>query len=384
MANYTPEVGATVINPVQNGPVAAVTAAKKLLGGRGHTTQMQQGVDFSQMDPNDIALKLGLPGYGPSYDSNNAGSFQRGYDALIGQFTPDQLLARYGNPNAGQGQFGASQLDQSNANAYKGFQSIIGRAPTADEFAQLLPIFQGANGQTLGNAWIANYKKQIMQNPNDPLNQGKVSQYTPQIQQVFKSMIGRDATQDEISHFGGLFATGNVDAYQLQDFLRGTPEFQTQEDTKFRSGLDQQLQDSDLSFFNRAKQNVMSQFMQNGTNQSSALDSALTDLMGQISEKRSGFLANLSSQQYGGNKDLALGNYKNSQNQFLQEQNYNRGNAMNQQNYLQGRGDELTNYGIQQKSYQDYLNSQKPNNLFNYLTTGANVVNAGANLFGGR
>lgn len=375
MATNLEKGGAATLNPVNGIPVVEALG----LGGHKPTVQMQQGQDFSQMDPNQIALLLGTPGYGPSYNSNQKGSFQAGYNQLLNNLTPDQLLARYSNKNALQGQFNATTQDSQGYQAYQAFKSIIGRDPTSSELSSVIPYFQ--NGPQFGNAYVSQLKTQLQQNPNDPLNQGKAASFSPQIGQVFQSMLGRAPTQDELNHFGGLFATGNVDAYQLQDFLRGTPEYQTAQDTTFRQGLDTELQKSDLNFFDRAKQNVLSQFMQNGTQNSSALDSALTDLMGQISNNRSSFLANLSANQYQGNKDLALKNYQGSQNQYLQNQNYNRQNALNQQNYLTSRGNELSDYNTQAQAYQNYLNSQKPNNLFNYLNTGANLINSGTNLY---
>lgn len=335
--------------------------------------------DVNSLSPDQLALLLGQPGYGPAYNPNEKGSFAANYNNLLGRLTPEQLLARYANPNAKADQFQATPQDIQQYQAYQSFTSQVGRPPTASELSQVIPAFM--NGPQFGNAWIADYKDQLKQNPNDPLNQQRAGGFSPQITQTFQSMLGRAPTQDELNHFGGLFATGNVDAYQLQDFLRGTPEYQTAQDAQFRKGLDTELQNNDINFFNRAKQSVISQFLNQGIGTSTALDSALADLAGQISQQRSGFLANLSANQYQGNKNLALGNYQGAQNQYLANQNYNRQNALNQQNYLTSRGNELSDYNRQMNDYMNYANSQRPNNLFNYLNTGANLVNAGANLY---
>lgn len=272
-------------------------------------------------------------------------------------------------------------------NIYKKGKEILGRDMSPDEVAQALPIFKQADGETLGGAWLANLKKADEQNPNSKTNQSKIAGFGDQVNSYFKNMLGRDATADEKTHFGGLMATGNLDAYGMSQFLQGTPEYQGKENEKFQQGLGQKLTDADMNFFNRAKQNVMSHFMQQGTSNSTALDSALTDLMGQIADKRSQYMADLSARQYGGNQDLAVGNYKDQMGQYLNEQGYNRGVSSKNMDYLQGRSNELTDYQRQMNDYMNFQNSQQPSNTMNNINTGLNTVNTGVNLFrylGGR
>lgn len=304
-------------------------------------------------DPNQIALNLGKGGYTPAYNSNDKGSYERNYNSLINNLSPDQLLQRYSNANVTQ--FGTG-LDQQNYQAYNSFKSLLGRAPTAQELAQALPAFQG--GATTGNAWLANYAQQQGQNPaNLAAGSGK---YTDQINQVFQSQLGRNATSDEVTHFGSLMGTGNLDAYGLQQFVTGTPEYQGQQNTQFQTQLGNQLQNSDLQFFDQAKQSVMSQFAQNGTGNSSALDSALTQLMGQIQSQRSNYMASLSAQQYGNNQNLALSNYNDTMNQFLNNQQQNRQQSLSQQNQLMGRANDLTDYNTQMTNYLNYAGNNQP------------------------
>lgn len=342
---------------------------------RKHHTQMQSGYDFGQTDPNDIALLLGTQGYTPSYDSNTKGSFESGFNNVLNRLSPDQLLRRYQKGNASMYQ---TNMDQQNANAYNSLKSAIGRDPTANELSQALPVFQQGN-QSLANAWLSNFAEQLRQNPANNIDQA--GKYADQLNMVFKSMLGRDATQDEINHFGSIMATGNLDMYGVQQYLTGTPEYQKAQDTQFRNDLSSQLQNTDLNFFNRAKQGVISQFMQNGTGNSSALDSALTDLMGQISNQRDQYLAGLSAQQYAGNKDLALGNYANTQNQFLNNMNQNRAQSINNQNMLFGRANEMSDYSRQMNDYMNFYNQQAPSNGLNNLNTLLNGINAGANTY---
>lgn len=307
--------------------------------------------------------------------------------------SPDQLLQRSSGLSTGAGNTDIdsylrqkysgvnSATDIQNIQALKSFRSILGRDPTAQEYAQIVPIFQQANGQTYGNAWLSQYAQQEAQNPANRVKDAP--QYAGQINPVFQSLLGREATQDEINHFGSLLATGNVDAYQLQDFLKGTTEYQSAQDKTFRSGLTQELEDSDVKFFDRAKQGVMAQFMRSGTGNSSALDSALADMMGQLAEKRGNFLSTVSANQYQGNKDLALGNYRGARDEYFGNQAYNRGQNQKQQDYFQGRSDNLTDYNRERDDYRSFYNDNKPNDnpLFDYLNLGLNTANTGANMY---
>jgi len=271
-----------------------------------------------------------------------------------------QQIARSGSSGAtAVNNAGLEKLNEhlANYNIYKSGQEILGRDLTPEEFAQAAPIFQQPKGETLGNAWMAQLKQVDDQNPMSAGNKKKSEGFGSNVDQIFQSSLGRLATADEKAHFGALMATGNLDQYGLNQFLQGTPEYQTAADTKFRTGLDSQLQQSDLNFFKNAKQDVMSQFMQNGTGNSSALDSALTDLMGKMATNRSQYLAQLSSQQYSGNKDLALSNYGNTQNQVFGNISKNTNRAQSLQDYYTGRSDNLADYNTQMQDYLNYANS---------------------------
>ena len=359
--------GATIANPIASTPIVASLGG---FGGKKHTSQMQYGVDPSLINE----ITLGQAGYTPSYDSNVGGSFESGYNQIINQFTPDQLLKRYQNAKSDQFQ---THLDRTNAQAYNSFKSLIGRDPTAAELSQVIPAFQ--SGPQNGNAWLANFAEVEKQKPANL--QKKAGDFKDQVNQVFQSQLGRDATGDEVNHFGSLFASGNLDSYQMQDFLKGTPEYQNTQDKQFRTDLSGELQKSDQSFFDRAKQSVMSQFMQNGTGNSSALDSALVDLMGQIQSKRSDYLANLSAQQYGSNKNLALSNYGNTMDQYLNDKNYNRGLSQNTMDQYMNRSNELVDYNRQMQDYMNYANSYNPRN--NGLAGMGSGALSGAGAFAG-
>jgi len=373
--NNTKISGAIALNPVQN-----AYSAFGIGSGRKHHTQWQGGHDFGQDSADDISVNLGKPGYTPGYDSNRQNSFQDALNNILNNLTPDQYIRRYSTVTSDQLQTGQDQLNQ---NAYNSFKSIVGRDPTSAEFSTALPIFQGQNGIQLGNAWLANLAERERQDPSKQV--GKANQYAQGINQSFQSMLGRNATQDEINHFGSIMATGNLDQYGVNQFLQGTPEYQAQENKKFQSGISERLNQTNLDFFGRAKQGLMSQFAQNGQTfgNSTALDSALADLMGQMQTQSNQYLTGLSAQQYGGNQDLAIGNYQNALQNYLNQQGYNRGRSQNQMDYLTGRSNELTDYQTQMRDYMNFYNQQRPNDILNYINTGLNGIRTGASLMRG-
>ncbi len=241
---------------------------------------------------------------------------------------------------------GQSQ-DWAGQNAYGNFLQMVGREPTLQELQQFIPIYQGAYGQ--GNSAVANYAQMDAQKPQNLVK--KAPQHYGSVENLFSQMLGRQATQEEKDHFGGLLASGQVDAYQLQDFLRGTPEYQTGEDKKFRGGLASELEGYDTEFFNKQKGNVFSDYLQRGFGGSSSLDYALTDLMGNIAKERGKYLADVSARQYGGNKELAIGNYRNTMDRYSDDRNYERNRLQNayQQNY--DRANEIGDYYTQERAY---------------------------------
>lgn len=269
--------------------------------------------------------------------------------------------------------------DSAGQQAYNYFVSTAGREPTSSELAKFTPLYQGS--YTEGNAAISAYLDLEAQKPG-ALAQ-KAPQYSEQVNKIFQSNLGRDATADELTHFGTLLASGNVDAYGLQEFVKGTDEYQTAADKKFRGSLATELEESDTRFFNKAKENVLSRFAQNGTLGSSALDFALTDLMGQIAEKRGSYLADLSAKQYGGNKDLALSNYRGTMDRYLDETNAERARGYSDINRAYGRSNDIQDYYTQMRGYRQSQDGRNVLHTKDWIGLGLAGANTAAQAYTG-
>jgi len=368
-------------NPLSQG-------AAGLFGSSGHHTQMQSGADFSQMDPNDIALKLGTSGFTPSYDSNTKGSFESAYNNILNNLTPDQLIARYskGTPNMFQ-----TPLDQQQYQAYSTAKSILGRDINSQEFSQLLPAFQGPNGLANGRAYLSNMAQQEQsnpQNPNSPWNpnnaNNKLAPFNATVTQQFQSLLGRAPTADELGHFSSMLGSNQTDAFGLSAFLKQMPEYTNQQDTQFRNGLNDQLAGYDQQTFDRMKGDVMGDFQQRGMGSSPSLDYALTDMMGQLAKQRGQYLAGISAQQYGGNKALAAGNYQDVLGNFQNQANLTRQQQMGYGSQLINQGFAGQDYLTQMRDTQNFMNAnrgQYPNPMYGAI---GGLAGAGLGFAGGQ
>lgn len=307
--------------------------------------------------------------------------------------TPDQLLKRYETVANSQNESfkqlvnqmrsAGNQQDATQQYAYDTFKSTFGRGPTSTEFSQLLPIFGGAEGRQRGAAAIGSMYEQYKQSPE--YFKSQAGQYQDELDPMFDSLLGRDASASENDYFGQLYASGRS-PYEIEQLLKQLPEYQQNEDKKFRGGLASELEGYDLSFFDKAKEGVISRAAKSngGFGSSSALDFALTNLMGDIAEKRGGYLAGISAQQYGGNKDAARDDYKTGMNRYFEDQDFQRNRAAADQDYYRDRSDSDRDY---QRQFNDYMAMQNRNqgggalHSRDWLNIGMGAINTGANAY---
>jgi hypothetical protein len=300
--------------------------------------------------------------------------------------TQDQINSMWNKISGGQYQFGTNDKP---ATIIKDYQTIYGRNPTPVEIEAALPAAQ----QGQGGAFIA----QLYQNEqNSPANlyakqqkQWAAAAQTPEIQgsisQLFKSLLNRSATQDELSHYGTLLASGQTDAYTLGQFIQSLPEYQNAQDTQFRQGLDTELQKSDQNFFNQVSPQISQQYAMMGRPTSPAVSVAMTDLAAQLSNNRQNYLSQLSASQYGGNKANALANYGNSQANVQNQISGNTNALYNQYQGMNQRSNQISDYGLQQQNWMNamnkYGNNTSPLSYLNTAFNGLKGVGGIASLF---
>lgn len=380
------QVGISVADPI-NGTSAAL-GGKNIFGGSSSgQSSWQSGSGFNGMSPEEIATLLGTSIGQIGYDSNKKGSFEGTYNSYLEQLTPDLLVKRYETLNDSNNF--QTPLDQLQKKAYDTAKSILGREVSGAEFAQILPTFQGPNGLVNGRAYLANLAQQYKSNPAlDPYSQqNKITDEDIQgsVNQQFQSILGRAATADELSHFTNAIRQNQTDAYGLGSYLKQMPEYTNTQDKKFRESLSSELEGYDTDAFNRQKGDIISAYGKAGmaAGSSPSLDYALTDLMGQIAKTRGSYLAQLSAEQYGGNKDLAVGNYQNTLDQMYQNNRMNTTNQMNYNQQLLDRGFGAADYQTQMNDYMNYLNANKGKSSNPMYGAIGGLFGAGIGSFGG-
>jgi hypothetical protein len=308
-----------------------------------------------------------------------------------GNATPDDLTRRYGAVYGARGTDPANLIqqiygdqDRLNQYAYDTFAQTFGRAPTSTEFAQVLPIFGGAEGRQRGAAAVSQMFDAYKQSPEYLKTQA--GQYTGQLDPLFDQYLGRDASQSENDYFGQMLA-GGQSPYEIEQMLQSLPEFQERKDKDFRTGLASELEGYDTSFFNKAKENVISRAAKagGGFGTSSALDFALTSLMGDIAEKRGQYLAGVSEKQYGGNKAAARSDYEYGRDRYFGDQDYDRRRRDAEADYYRTRGDDDRDY---MRQFQDMMNFQSKNrgggplHTRDWIGIGLQGANTAANIYG--
>lgn len=280
------------------------------------------------------------------------------------------------------------------AAAVQAYVQNFGRLPDQHELSYALPAFMGGDPHftnvAQGNAFVAGLYQQNQNSP-DQIYAKQQAQYKAnapqnydQVNSIFKSLVDRGASQDELDHFGTLLASGQVDPYQIQQFLQATPEYQNAQDAKFRSGLNDELAGYDRQAFDREKEDVISRYAQMGRSTSPALDVALTDLQAQLNANRGQFLAQTGVSQYAGNKSAAISDYQKSLDDLRNRTNANATAKYNTAVGNNSRLNDITDYGTQEAAYMralgQYGGGQKPGPL-DYLNTGLNVANTASKIY---
>jgi hypothetical protein len=229
----------------------------------------------------------------------------------------------------------------------KSYKETFGRLPTVNEVSLAAPAFQASG--TSGNAYVAQLYQS--QNPNEAAKKGASNQYGS-VDQLFQSKLGRGATQEEKDHFGTLLASKQYDLYDIGDMLDNLPENVRKQDEDFRKGLTDTLQKQDQQYYNeKVLPGIRQSFLQSGGTldpNDSTYAAALANAAKEQNTTREGFLSNLTSSQYEGNKNRAYSDYVNNFN-------YSRGRTDSAADRNTQRMYDYENFNMQKQAYDAYL-----------------------------
>lgn len=302
------------------------------------------------------------------------------------------------NPYANLPGAGGSSNAQNNW-AFQDFVKQFGRNPTNSELAMLSPNYASGDPNLInfgaGKGAIASYYNSLANTPtNIQANQNAQGQKAYQAGQsgfdatttaAFQQATGRAPTADELSHFGGLLATGAIDSYGMSQLIGQTAEAQNKQTADYQDTLSKNLQSTQGDYFkNYINPSILSQTAAAGRDpNSSGVQQAEVQAGKQQNYDLQNYLANFGATQYG----QSAQNQQNVYGQYLNQQ-YGLQNAgisqqLGEQDYLRNQNTNMQNYGLQQQAYNTYLSKYgKTNNGVGGLVGGALGAGVGA-YFGG-
>jgi len=290
------------------------------------------------------------------------------------------------------GSGGGTQAQQ--VYAWTDFVNMFGRNPTQAELDMLAPSYNSGDPNKAnvsgGNAAVAAYYTQLNNTPQAIYQQqqaqyaAQAGNYSDQVSSAFETTLGRAPTTAEQQYYGSLMASGQ-DQYQVQQALQQTQEYQNVQNTNFQNQLQNQLQQSNSTYFNQyiapslQAQNAMS----GQAPGSSALSSQLANAALQQNQGLQNFLAGVTAQNYQNSTANAASQYNSLMNQQYGLQNAGVSNALANQSANTQYNQNLNMYQMQLQAYNNYLNQYGKSGVLGDISTGFQGLGAVGSLLGG-
>lgn len=264
--------------------------------------------------------------------------------------------------------------------AYVNARDQLGRDITGNEFADIKPYFEGKGGLSTGRQYLSTLAEEEAKSPF--AMKKRAPEYAGTIDQMYQDLLARGATPAELEHLGTMMATGEIDPYEIQQFIQATPEYQTAQTERNVSKLGDVLKGYDTSYFKQMAPEIMSQYAKAGIQHSPALDYALTNLQSQIANKRGEYLAGLTYEGSQRAQNQQMSDYGNTMNQYLSDLNYQRQLRDMEKQALRDRSWNAIDYGIQQRDFMKALEASQPPAWQQWMNYGLGTANAVGNIVG--
>lgn len=250
--------------------------------------------------------------------------------------------------------------------AFLDFKNVFGRNPTASELSMLSPNYAGNKNVTNnanGKSIVSQYYQSIAKSPDNlaTRERERLEKEAPEhygsVDETFQSTLGRNATDEEKSHFGSLLASKQLDTYQLGQFIGELPESVKKQDAEFRTKLSGELDTQNQKYFSdKILPSIQQRFQAQGRSvDSSGYAAALALAAEDQSANRENFLTNLSANQYGNQTANARADYQTTLDRYYQSKDYSTDRSNYLADQLQGRATEFGNYNLQKSAYDEYL-----------------------------
>lgn len=332
----------------------------------------------------------GLLGGGGGDKNNVAGKEAAWVDPALPAFSGSNVI----NPTDGETPltalptYGGAGGSEQAAQYYAGqdFAAMFGRNPTASELAALAPSYMSGDpniaNQTAGRAQVSAYYNSVANNPTNiaaaqqaqglAKYQAAQAGFDATTNAAFQQATGQSATSDELSHFGSLLATGQIDAYGLSQLAGQTQQAQQYQTQQYQNQLSSNLQQTQGNYFqNYIEPSILSQSAAAGRDpNSSGVQQAGVQAGQQQNYQLQNYLAQFGAGQYGQSAQNQQGVY----NQYLNQQ-YGLTNAgisqqLAGQSNLANQNQNMANQSYQQQAYMNYLNNYGKSNGIGGALTG--------------
>lgn len=245
-------------------------------------------------------------------------------------------------------------VEDAVVNTYK---QMFGREPSQNEFAQALPAFD--TSANAGQAYLAQAQSAQQNSPEGQQAtalakyNSNPDQWNSQVNNSFKTNLGRDATAAEQQHFGSLLANGTIDPYGLTQFVQGTPEYGQTQDKNFQDSQKTGLQKQNADYYTNT---LLPQIQSTLAGQGRSLDSSTyTAMMAQAAKQQEDsmnqYMTGLSATQYAGRTGQAQTDYGS----YLASLKNNQDRNYQLQDALTGQQNQFTGYNAQRDAYNQYL-----------------------------
>lgn len=113
-----------------------------------------------------------------------------------------------------------------------------------------------------------------------------------EIDEQFRSILGRQATEAEKSFFEKFLQSNDLSPFEVGMILQSLPEYQSRQLGAQTTDLEQRLAASDQAILGDAQKQLQSRFRQLGRPDTTGLSAAFADTAGNLARDRAGDLAN--------------------------------------------------------------------------------------------
>lgn len=296
-------------------------------------------------------------------------AYDAGYIAKINQYLSDpNLMAVLQNDISKEGGSAERrrQLDEKkrlsqDINLAQSFKSTYGRDITLPELQSYVGMDQTAALQTMAQNYLAEQNSpEALAKKQEATRAAEAPKYQAQVADLFKSVLNRDPSKEELSHFSNMMADKTADAYTLGEALKTLPEYLQTQDKAARESLRGELSTADQQFYQqKILPSIQAAFAAQGRQvDSSGFAAALANAAQDVNNQREQYLAQVGREDYVNQRQQAINTYLDNLQRTYSGQDYARARTDQLNDMSRARQNEINDFYMQQRAYDQYVQNQ--------------------------